>query len=174
MASAMDTFIKQTGQCFCGAVRFQVEGQIIFNELCHCRACGRARGMTPVHLIGVEGTFSFQKGEELMKMIPGMGSMIHAICRECGSGLYQRPQDENFYAVFPTTFQIEDGLSCLLPDIYRAQRHVNYENRLQDSLDELPKYKAFTDGPMMTNTGAIICHSERVKWQPFARGKELE
>jgi hypothetical protein len=158
----------QTGQCLCGAVKFRVEGTIIFNQFCHCRACGRARGMTPVHLIGVKGDFSILQGEENTKDIKGVGRMMHAICIKCGGGLYQRPQGMGFYATFPTTFQIESPTeqsstkvsvpSSLLPPNLLPKYHSNYENRLQNHYDSLPKYKASpgASAVLMTNEGDII------------------
>ena len=155
--------IHQTGQCLCGAVKFTVKGTILFNELCHCRACGRARGMTPVHLIGVKGDFTVLRQEEdKVKTVPGMGTMTHTMCSQCGGGLYQRPAGATFYAVFPTTFQLEtpvegrDVPSGMLPPHLQPKAHHNYENRLCNHYDALPKYKTFPGSPKMTNEGEII------------------
>ena len=151
--------IDQTGQCLCGNAKFRVKGTIVFNELCHCRACGRARGMTPVHLLGVQGEFDLFRGDT--RTIAGMGSMEHVNCAVCGGGLYQRPADETFYAVFPTTFQIEtvtndDIPSSVLPNYLQPTVHVNYENRLFDFHDNLPKYKSNFGSRRVNNTGEII------------------
>lgn len=157
----------QTGQCYCGACKFHVEGVELFNMLCHCRACGRARGMTPVHLIGVSGEFTFLEGEENAKTIKGLGTVMHTNCKNCGGGLYQRPEGARFYAVFPTSFQIESTTevesptsvpSCLLPPHLLPKCHANYENRLHNYYDSLPKFKAFAGGNavLMTNEGDII------------------
>lgn len=158
--------INQTGQCLCGSVKFRVKGTIIFNELCHCRACGRARGMTPVHVVGVQGQLEVQQGD--IKTIAGLGSMTHTNCAACGCGIYQRPQGEHFYAVFPTTFQLEspqnnnntdggdDMPSCLLPDYLQPTVHVNYENRLMDFHDSLPKYKSNFGSSRVNDIGQVI------------------
>eukprot|EP00977_Amphora_coffeiformis_P000715 scaffold152_cov163-Amphora_coffeaeformis.AAC.13 len=163
--------ICQTGQCLCGKVKFQVKGTVLFNELCHCRACGRARGMTPVHIIGIQGEFTVLPqgggggdGSGAVKTVPGIGTMEHAICAACGGGLYQRPLAmTSLYAVFPTTFQLETAVpgsdvpSCLLPPHLRPQSHVNYENRHFNHYDTLPKYKTFAgSSPRMNNEGEII------------------
>jgi hypothetical protein len=38
----------------CGEVVFEVkDADIMMNALCHCRACARGRGMSPVHLLVV-------------------------------------------------------------------------------------------------------------------------
>jgi len=167
--------ICRTGQCLCGKVKFQVTGRVLFNELCHCRACGRARGMTPVHIIGVKGDFTVlsqegggggggENSSDMIKIVRGMRTLEHAICAACGGGLYQRPAAmTSLYAVFPTTFQIETDVpgsnvpSCLLPTYLQPQYHANYENRLFNHYDPLPKYKSSAgSSPRMTNEGEII------------------
>lgn len=159
-SSPDDHQIDQTGQCLCGNVKFRVKGTIVFNELCHCRGCGRARGMTPVHVLGVQGEFDLLQGDT--RTIAGMGSMEHVNCATCGGGLYQRPAGETFYAVFPTTFQIEtvtsdnDVPSSLLPAYLQPTVHVNYENRLMDFHDNLPKYKSNFGSRRVNNAGEII------------------
>eukprot|EP00955_Chlamydomonas_euryale_P063882 358811-Chlamydomonas_euryale.AAC.4 len=45
--------ISQTGRCHCGAVEYKVDGQILFNGLCHCKDCAHARGSSPVHVLAV-------------------------------------------------------------------------------------------------------------------------
>ena len=153
--------LHQRGQCLCGCVKFEVDGKIIFNELCHCRACGRARGMTPVHLIGVKGDFKILQGQAKVKTVHGIGTMRHTICSDCGGGLYQRPEGKDFYATFPTSFRIESPVaegvpSSFLPANLQPHYHANYENRLYNFHDELPKYKAFPDSPRMTNEGQVM------------------
>lgn len=32
------------GGCFCGAVRFEIDGPILYSCFCHCRSCRRASG----------------------------------------------------------------------------------------------------------------------------------
>jgi hypothetical protein len=161
MANPID--VDQTGQCLCGGVKFHTKGTMIFNQLCHCRACGRARGMTPVHLVGVKGDFTILEGEDLIKDVQGHQTLIHTICKQCGTGLYQRPKGVDFYATFPSTFQIETSTkesfpSSLLPSHLLPKNHANYENRLHDFHDSLPKYKAFpgANAVLMTNEGEII------------------
>lgn len=156
------TTLKQTGQCLCGKVKFAVDGDVLFNTLCHCRACSRARGMSPVHLIGVKGDVTYSQGQDLVKVVPGNGAMEHAFCSACGGGIYQKPAGAGFHAVFPVSFQLETETegqqvpSCVLPTELMPKMHTNYENRLMNHYDSLPKYKAFPPANKMTNQGEII------------------
>ena len=85
--------------------------------------------------------------------------MTHAFCSSCGTGIYQCPSGASFRALFPVTFHIEDESnekSCLLPPEYLPTCHLNYENRLFDWHDSLPKYKAFKSSTQVTNEGTPI------------------
>ena len=33
-------------------------------------------------------------------------------------------------------------------------KHMNYENRIMDAFDDLPKYTAFNDSPRLNNDGS--------------------
>ena len=65
---------------------FDVDASALkFNAFCHCKACSRARGASPAHLIGVSlDQFIITKGESNVKLAKGMGSMVQALCSECG------------------------------------------------------------------------------------------
>lgn len=153
----MATSIDQEGKCLCGKVQFTVKGQPKFNAFCHCKACSRACGMSPVHLIGFpDECFNITQGEENIQVVNGLGSMTHGKCTSCGVGIYQCPNGANFKAVFPTTFQIEDQKSCLLPADLLPTVHFNYENRHHDWSDSLPKFKAFPPAARVENNGALI------------------
>ena len=93
--------------------------------------------------------------------------MTHAFCTECGSFVPAAPKGAGFRALSPVTFCIETkleenkedgeedpsssavlrssmcGVSCLLPAELLPTQHVNYENRLRDYHDDLPKWRTF-------------------------------
>ena len=76
-----------TGSCNCGSIAYTVDvvDKPVFNILCHCRACARARGVSPVHIYGVtKDQFEITKGESNLNVVKGVGSMLHAFCTECG------------------------------------------------------------------------------------------
>lgn len=114
--------------------------------------------MAPVHLLGVKGDIDILEGQDVVKTVSGLGTMIHVNCGECGTGIYQKPKGAKFITAFPTTFHIEavsEGgsvPSSMLPEVLLPKAHINYENRLTNFYDSLPKYKTFPDaGPQMTN-----------------------
>mmetsp|Transcript_2762 Transcript_2762/g.5479 ORF Transcript_2762/g.5479 Transcript_2762/m.5479 type:complete len:159 (+) Transcript_2762:95-571(+) len=155
--------INQAGSCHCGAVAYTASGIIISNELCHCMNCSRNRGVSPVHLIcvsGVDGAdpISITKGEDLLAKHYSTDKLSHVFCSRCSSLIHQGPDGAPFRAITPTTFKIQDGLSCMLHESYKPTLHINYENRLFDWSDDLPKYKAFpgAGAVKLDNAGNVI------------------
>ena len=152
-----DNLINQSGQCACGAVKFVTQGKINFSVFCHCKACSRFRSMSPVHLLGVPAeNFRIVDGEDKVKIGHGFNKIIQGFCVECGSAVFQCPEGANFRALYPTTFQIGDPdlPSCLLPEKYLPKFHVNYENRLINIDDNLPKYEIWMTGNRLNNDGS--------------------
>jgi hypothetical protein len=78
------------------------------------------------------------------------------ICWHLRTGIYQCPEGAGFRALFPTSFHVEDGLSCKLPSAYLPRAHVNYENRQVDALDDLPKYRTWPSGDRLKNNGELF------------------
>ena len=84
------------------------------------------------------------------------------------SHIYQHPGGEDFKdfrARFPVNFHLETddsslpcGKSCKLPDELMPTNHINYENRVMDVQDDLPKYTAFgppfVEGERLNNDGS--------------------
>merc|ERR1711894_203457 len=135
-----------------------VKGNLMFNALCHCKACCHRRGMSPTHLLGVSPASAFEitEGAELCTTSKGYGKMTHTFCAKCGVQVWQCPEGADFRAVLPTNFHIEDGVSCKLPVKYQPKIHVNYENRHYDFHDDLPKFKCFPPNGMVDNQGNEI------------------
>ena len=149
--------IDETGSCLCRGVAFKVSANVMFNALCHCKACSHARGMSPVHLIGIQPAEGLEitQGSDLLTTTKGYGKMRHTFCSKCGSIICQYPEGADFRAIVPTNFHIADGVNCKLPDKYLPQAHTNYENRHYDWYDPLPKFKAFPPN-MVDNAGNDI------------------
>ena len=163
--------IDRKGSCHCGSVQFRVRGNILTNLLCHCKTCSQNRGMSPVHIINVtpaEGV-EITKGEDLLTLYRGNNRVHFCFCEKCGCCVYKTHSFQaipSFKGIFPTNFHIEDGINCTLPEEYLPKFHLNYENRLTDWYDPLPKYKTFPEVPglvegpdigiLMTNAGEEI------------------
>ena len=80
------------GGCYCGAVRYEAEGDPLFKGQCHCRECQYITGGHPNIVIGMpEAGFKVTKGE----MKPFRRSdlddpVTREFCAECGTAIGSR------------------------------------------------------------------------------------
>jgi len=77
------------GGCFCGAVRYRIDGALERASACHCSRCRKAfGGASSAYAEIADGSqFSWIAGEdELTEHIPDQGWAM-AFCRICGSTL---------------------------------------------------------------------------------------
>ena len=77
---------KHEGGCFCGAVRYRVQGRPTYAGNCHCRDCQRAVGASFVTWIGAKPQdFEVTEGEiTCCETSPGVW---RGFCGRCGSSL---------------------------------------------------------------------------------------
>ena len=146
---------KITGQCRCGAVKFELEGEPMMNSLCHCQTCSSMMGMCPVQLmIFKDGQWKITQGEDKIKKFAGNGKLRVYKCWECGVQFCQGPEGLPFRAWYPRYFNgYVDGKSNKLPERMMPKDHINYENRMWDWNDNLPKYAAFAPKDPLNNDG---------------------
>ncbi|KAG1663374.1 hypothetical protein FOA52_007111 [Chlamydomonas sp. UWO 241] len=122
------------------------------NALCHCKNCSRARGVSPVHILGVSPVDALKIVEGEEHIVTSGKAVTRCFCSKCGTLIHQGPVTAPFRALMPATFQIDGKLPVeMLPTA-----HVNYESRHWDVNDALPKYKEFPGGPMMDSAGNVL------------------
>ena len=77
---------KVTGQCFCGAIRFEVEAPEKFACYCYCESCQRAAGAPVVAWASYEKE-SFKINTGSMHWHHSSPGVTRGICSECGSSI---------------------------------------------------------------------------------------
>lgn len=84
--------MKVEGGCYCGDVRYEVEGNALFKGQCHCRECQYISGGNPNTTMGMpEATFSYTKSparEFRRKDIDN--PVTREFCANCGTHLLSR------------------------------------------------------------------------------------
>jgi hypothetical protein len=82
--------VRVKGGCFCGAIRYRVQGEAIARTLCHCRSCRRATGGASVAwAVFANDAFDMLTGEP--KWHSSSPGVAWGFCGECGSlVLYRR------------------------------------------------------------------------------------
>ena len=80
------------GGCYCGALRFSVEGAPLFKGQCHCRECQYISGGHPNAVMGMPAaSFQYTKGEpKLFKRSDLPNPVTREFCALCGTHILAR------------------------------------------------------------------------------------
>ena len=84
--------MKIEGGCYCGALRFTVEGDPLFKGQCHCRECQYISGGAPNMVMGMpESGFSYTQGSPKEFQRKDLENPVtREFCAECGTHLVSR------------------------------------------------------------------------------------
>ena len=136
------------GQCYCGAVKFKTLGEPLFTQYCHCEKCREiaSQSQRTSDKIGYNFTaayltdkFNITKGKDDLETIARNNSNL-LLCRKCKSliyGISQDPSKQGGIGINVNNFDFGGDL----PDTFKADKHIWYQNRIVDIKDQLPKYK---------------------------------
>ena len=108
--------VHYSGGCACGAVRYDVSGELLFANMCQCRQCQRLTGTGHAVYLTVTSASAEIRGETSHWTSLGENGTIkqNIFCPACGSPLLLAlPQMPDIFAVQvgslddPTTYQPE-------------------------------------------------------------------
>ena len=95
--------MKVTGQCHCGAIRYEAEVDPARVQICHCTDCQRLAGSAYRVSVGaVAETFRLLQGTPkiYIKTAESGNRRAHGFCAECGSPVYSaKPTDPPMYTL---------------------------------------------------------------------------
>ena len=79
--------MKIEGGCYCGSLRYQVEGDAMFKGQCHCRECQYIAGGSPNIVMGMpEAGFKYTKGApKIFRRSDLDNPVTREFCAECGT-----------------------------------------------------------------------------------------
>ena len=84
-------FVKHTGSCLCGAVRYQITGDLAPIQLCHCVDCRKAQGTAFAANMPVAAEkLRFISGEETLRAYESSPGKERVFCGTCGSPILSR------------------------------------------------------------------------------------
>ena len=98
-----------TGGCGCGAVRFEVAGELGLASYCHCTRCQRRTGAAASANVRVDGV-TVTEGEEVLREWVPEGGWPKVFCGSCGSALWSRAPDGSAYGVRLGAFDEDPGV----------------------------------------------------------------
>ena len=86
--------VNRTGGCLCGAVRYELTAEPVFQVACHCRDCQYTSGGAPtLAMIVPRPALSVTKGQARTHWVEGEngGKVGRSFCETCGSPLFSEP-----------------------------------------------------------------------------------
>lgn len=127
-----------TGSCLCGAVRFEIAGDLAPIQLCHCKMCQRASGTVFASNMPVRAEdFRVVSGAESLKSYESNPGKERLFCGDCGSPIISR------VAADPGTVRVRVGTVDEPVDAALAFHfHVASKASWAPITDALPQYPA--------------------------------
>lgn len=122
-----------TGSCLCGAVTFEVEGELPPPDACHCRLCRKSSG----HVFAstdVPRSAVTVRGEEKVTWYASSEKVRRGFCSVCGASLFWDPPHRDWIALAMGAFDGPTG-TRLAKHIFTADKGDYY-----DIADGLPKH----------------------------------
>ena len=153
--------IAHTGGCQCGAVRFQVRGELKDASICHCRMCQKAFGAYYAPLVSTRGAnLSWTRGRP--KTFRSSNYATRGFCVDCGT---------------PLTFEAPDGIALAagaFDDPAGLPPHVQFgiENKIDfvDTLHLLPGHRTEEDAEQAPFVLELVSYQhpdhDTAQWPP--------
>lgn len=86
--------LPMTGQCLCGAVRYEVRGRPFLIAACHCTDCQkRTSSAFSMNMPVRKEDFALTAGDvlDVVRTAPSGSTTIHGYCGTCHSRIYSKP-----------------------------------------------------------------------------------
>ena len=129
---------KYDGNCLCGSVKFEVEGEPHVMAVCHCTIC-RSWSASPVNGASLwkPENFNVTSGEELLQNYSYSKGHKRTWCSKCGGHVFtDHAETYGFIDVYASVLNNFKFIPAL---------HLNYENTILPIKDGLPKFKDFPE-----------------------------
>lgn len=85
--------MKAEGRCYCGAIRYEVDGEPMMKAQCHCRECQYITGGAPnMFMVVPAAAFRYTRGEPKQFTRSDLPAPVtREFCANCGTHLATRP-----------------------------------------------------------------------------------
>jgi hypothetical protein len=153
----MDDHQAHEGGCFCGDIRYAVEGPSVWKAVCYCDSCTRASGAPAIAWTGIpKNRFRLLRGR--LTIFESSRGILRGFCGRCGTTLtYQKDPQTISGArddVYIATRTLDD------PSAYLPDEHVFYGERVAwfEAGDDKPRHESLSEDyahlQLLTLTGA--------------------
>ena len=84
----MENEVKITGECFCGEVKYQIDGRLCDARSCHCSRCRKAfSAQASAYALVDPSKFKWLSGKDILTSYIGSHGFGLQFCSQCGSTL---------------------------------------------------------------------------------------
>jgi hypothetical protein len=128
------------GSCLCGAVSFEVEGELKPGDACHCDQCRKQSGHFWASTNVSRDAIAID-GEDKVSWYRSSGRVRRGFCSQCGSVLFWELADKDLLAVAMGAFDKPTGAELEM-HIFVGSKGDYYE-----IADGLPQYERFPPAP---------------------------
>ena len=128
------------GSCLCGAVTFEVQGELPGPDACHCTKCRKHSG----HYFAstdVPRSAVTIRGEENVSWYQSSEKARRGFCSTCGSSLFWDPLSRDWIGIAMGAFDTPTGTSLAI-HIYTADKGDYYE-----IADSVPQFEQVPQQP---------------------------
>ncbi len=122
------------GSCLCGAVTFEVEGELHPPDACHCTQCRKTSGHYFVSTDLPRSAVTV-RGKENVTWYRSSEKVRRGFCKICGSVLFWDPLHKDFTAIAMGAFEKPTGTNVKM-HIFMADKGDYYE-----IADRVPQYE---------------------------------
>ena len=125
-----------TGSCLCGAIRYEIHGEIGEVIQCHCKRCRKANGTAfATKKKKKKADFKIVQGEHLLKKFASTPTTARCFCSECASPII------SIKAETPDTYRLRIG-TLDTPLEHKPVMHIftAYKAEWDTICDGLPQY----------------------------------
>jgi hypothetical protein len=141
--------MEYNGSCFCGAVEFSLKGEPLFTQYCHCNKCRDIAAESNNIADKVSYSFTAAYLTTLFSIIRGCDQLESEarntsnlfLCKNCKSLIYGISQDPTKQAGIGININNIKFSNNTLPETFKPDKHIWYQERIKDIHDGLPKYK---------------------------------
>jgi hypothetical protein len=130
---------KREGGCYCGGLRYAVEGESLNTAICHCKSCQRQTGSAFSVVTAVpRGSLSMDGSVSIYEMTGGDGAVSRRyFCTKCGSPIAIDPA--TMPAVTFLSVGSLDDTSGVRPEVQLWCESAQSWVRLSDETRNLPR-----------------------------------
>ena len=141
---------RHHGGCLCGAITYELRGDIGAFGYCHCRSCRKASGSAfganaPI----ARSALRLRDPESVLREYESSSGKFRVFCSRCGSPIYAYLRDT------PDTLRLRLGsLDSDLPDRVRAHLFVADKASWEEIGDDAPRFDAWPPSSVLAVRGS--------------------